>query len=387
MKTENQTIYLDSQATTPVDPEVLETMIPYFTTLNGNGNHRLGWTASSAIETARYQVSSLIKARPSEIIFTSGATEAINLGLLGLVDANQSNRKHIITQKTEHAAVLRCVEELEQRGYQITYLDVDSVGRIDLDKLDAAITEETLVVAIMLANNEIGTVQPVAEIGERCRSKGALFFCDITQGLGWHLIDVDAMKIDLASMSSHKIYGPRGSGALFLRKRKPAVGILPQTFGGGQERGLRSGTANLPAIVGFGKACEIYHEQSKSIHAHVLGLRNHLYEKLVNGIDGLILNGCAENRHPGNLSLAIPNMTGEELIGGMPEIMFSTNSACTGTSAQISHVIDALNAAPFVGKNTFRMGLNKFNTIEEMEIVSNRIISFVREKTSALEVV
>lgn len=367
-----------------MDPEVLETMIPYFTTWNGNGNHRLGWNANKAIETARFQVASLIQARPTEIIFTSGATEAINMGLLGLVDANVSNRNHIITQRTEHAAVLRCVEELEKRGYRITMLDVDSVGRIDIEEMQASITERTLVVAIMLANNEIGTVQPIAEIGRLCHAKGALFFCDITQGLGWHAIDVDAMKIDMASMSAHKIYGPRGSGALFLRKRKPSVSISPQILGGSQERGLRAGTSNLPGIVGFGKACEIYEANSEQIRVHLLGLRNFLNERLIEDIDGLVLNGCPENRHPGNLSLAIPNMTGEELIGGIPEIMFSTNSACTGSSSLISHVIQALSAELFVGKNTFRLGLNKFNTLEEMEIVANRITAFVSEKDIVL---
>lgn len=374
-----KTIYLDSHATTPVDQDVLESMLPYFTKYYGNGNHKMGWKTESAKETARFQVAELIGARPTEITFTSGATESINLALLGLAASNNGKRKHIVTQKTEHSAVLECVKELRNRGFEVTMLDVDTVGRVDLNQLEAVVGSNTLFVAIMLANNEIGTIQPIHEIGEICRSSGAKFFCDLTQGVGWHPINVDKMNIDLASMSSHKIYGPRGVGALFIRNLNPKTSISPIVFGGGQERGIRPGTSNIPGIVGFGKACELYHKTSGKTNVKIRDLRDRLQEFLFSSIEDVKLNGCPIHRHPGNLNIAIPNITGEELIGALPNIAFSTSSACASGSAKPSHVISALNVSEAVLKSSFRFGVNKFNTMSEIDYVGERIVEIVKK--------
>jgi cysteine desulfurase len=314
-------IYLDSHATTRVDQDVLDTMLPYFNKFYGNGNHRAGWKSNAAMEKARIQVSTLLGGRPTEVIFTSGATEAINLGLLGLSNANISSRNHIVTQRTEHPAVLNCIQHLRERGFRVTMLEVDGVGRIDLKELEKTVTDKTLVVTIMLANNEIGTIQPVEEIGQICHKYGAKFFCDLTQGLGWYPIAVDKMNIDLAAMSSHKIYGPRGVGALYVR-RFPKVSLAPVMLGGGQERGIRPGTANIPGIVGFGKACEMLLENPKQDTAHVSFLRNRLKDHIFNSVEGVKLNGCAHLRHPGNLNLTIPKISGEDLIGARSQTSF-----------------------------------------------------------------
>ena len=366
-------IYLDSHASTPVDHTVLEAMLPYFHTHFGNGNHKAGWKTNSAMEEARCQVSSLIGARPSEIIFTSGATESINLAILGLANA-ECTRRHIITQKTEHAAVLSCIAVLQDRGFDVTILDVDSVGRIDLHQLRQAINDNTLVVAIMLVNNEIGTVQPVKEIGEICRQSGAKFFCDITQGLGWHDVNVDALNIDLAAMSSHKIYGPKGIGALFTRRMSNRVKLDPIWHGGGQERGLRPGTCNIPGIVGFGKACDIAAMKGVQISRQIRSLRDRLQHHLFSNLDGIKLNGCPLSRHPGNLNIAIPGITGEDLIGALPHIMFSTGSACASGSTQPSHVISALGVNKEVLNSTFRIGVGKYNTTTEIDDAAKSLV-------------
>jgi len=376
-----QHIYLDSHATTAVDQDVLSTMLPYFTEHYGNGNHKAGRKTVTALEKARFQVSNLIGARPTEIVFTSGATEAINMALIGLAENNKTERNHIITQKTEHKAVLENIDVLKQRGYKVSILDVDSVGRIDLKQLENLINDKTLVVAIMLANNEIGTIQPIEKIGKLCKTFGAKFFSDITQGVGWHTIDVDKMNIDLASMSSHKIYGPRGVGALFMRRNGVKVNISPILFGGGQERGFRPGTHNIPGIIGFGKACELFQENQKEIYQHIKTLRDHLQNKIFNAIEGVKLNGCPENRHPGNLNIAIPNISGEELQGKLPNIMFSTGSACSSGSAKPSHVISALKVKDNILKNSFRIGIGKHNTMKEINYVGDRIITLINNLT------
>lgn len=371
-------IYLDSHATTRVDQDVLNTMLPYFNESYGNGNHRAGWRSDAAMENARIQVSSILGGRPTEVIFTSGATEAINLGLLGLAKANASNRKHLVTQRTEHPAVLNCIRHLKATGFQVTTLEVDSVGRIDLKALKKAVTDKTLVVAIMLANNEIGTVQPVEEIGQICKKHGAKFFCDLTQGLGWHPIEVDKMNIDLAAMSSHKIYGPRGVGALYVR-RFPKVSLAPVLFGGGQERGLRPGTTNIPGIVGFGKACEIMSEQPTEDINYISFLRDRLKDQILQSIEGVKLNGCVHLRHPGNLNLTIPKVSGEDLIGALPNVIFSTGSACSAGSIKPSHVLSSLGLGKEALKSSFRFGLGKFNTQAEIDFVGKRIIEVTRE--------
>ena len=379
MNLTKNTIYLDSHATTPVDPEVLKAMIPYFTEFYGNGNHKAGWKSDKALENARFQVADLINAKPSEIIFTSGATEAINMALLGLAKANTSERNHIITQTTEHKAVLESIEALKQNGYKITILKVDNVGRINLKELEELVTDKTLAVAIMLANNEIGTVQPVAEIGKICRNKGAKYFCDLTQGVGWHPIDMNKMNIDMAAMSAHKFYGPRGVGALFLKKSNPKTIIKPILFGGAQERGLRPGTNNIPAIVGLGKACEMINSNSHNIYDSIRKMRNRLEDQLFSSIKGIKLNGCPENRHPGNLNIAIPSISGEQLKEVLPNVMFSTTSACSSTSSKPSHVISALDVSKEVLKSSFRFGINKYNTIADIDLVGSNLIKVVKK--------
>ncbi len=372
-------IYLDSHASTPVDQDVLSVMLPYFTEHYGNGNHKAGWKTNSAVENARFQVSNLIGAKPSEITFTSGATEAINIALFGLLKSNASKRNHIITQKTEHPAILQSVNEIRRLGYKVTILNVDTVGRINTEDLKQAATEQTLVVAIMLANNEIGTVQPIKQIGEISKSVGAKFFCDITQGLGWYQLNMNTNYIDMASISAHKIYGPRGVGALFVRK-KANIKLKPILFGGGQEKGIRPSTINTPAIVGFGKTCDILNSESNRIFGHIKMLRDRMENQLFSSIEGIKLNGCPENRHPGNLNISIPTISGEVLKGKLPNVMFSTTSACSSTSTKPSRVIKAIQANDLVLKNSFRIGIGKYNTIEEIDYVANKIIDLVKEK-------
>ncbi len=366
-------IYLDSHATTRVDRDVLHCMMPYFTEHYGNGNHALGWKSDAAIENARVQVGQLIGAKPSEFIFTSGATEAINLGLLGLAKNNDSGRNHIISQKTEHAAVLQTLQQLEQEGYKITLLDVDPVGRIKLEDLKEAISENTFMVAIMLSNNEIGTIQPIHAIGEICKKWGSLFFCDLTQGVGWYNLNLQTLPIDLAAFSSHKIYGPRGAGALFGQK-KLLKKLAPIMYGGGQEKGLRPGTVNLPAIVGFGKACEIAFQNAKNITPKIETLRNYFQDRLFSAIPGIRLNGCPENRHPGNLNISIDNVSGEELAGQLPQLIFSNSSACTNNKT--SHVLAALpNKSALANEKSLRFGIGKYNTAEQIDLAAQKIIN------------
>ncbi len=374
-----RTIYLDSHASTPVDQDVLQSMLPYFTQHFGNGNHQAGWKTDSALENSRLQIASLIGARSSEIIFTSGATESINLSLIGLARSRSNKRNHIVTQQTEHSAVLKCIESLEQQGFKVTKIGVDAVGRIDLNEVNEVVTNNTLMVAIMLANNEIGTVQPIQEIGQICKDNGARFFCDLTQGLGWHPVQVDKMNIDLAAMSSHKIYGPRGVGALFVRRKNLKVDLSPIIFGGSQEKGLRPGTVNIPGVVGFGKATEILETQSEITTTRVQKLRDRLQEQIFSSIEGVQLNGCPTNRHPGNLNIAIPNVSGEDIIGALPNIIISTGSACTSGSSKPSHVIASLGVSKEIQKNAFRFGIHKFNTTEEIDFAADKIVRTVKK--------
>ena len=376
MKTKH--IYLDSHASTPVDQDVLSTMLPYFTEHYGNGNHKAGWKTSEALENARFQVSNFIGAKPSEITFTGGATEAINMALLGLAKANTSDRNHIITQRTEHKAVLQCVEYLKEQGYKVTMLDVDEVGRINIEDLKKSITNKTLIVAIMLANNEIGTVQPIEAIGELCIINGAKFFCDITQGVGWYPIQLKKMNIDMAALAAHKFYGPRGVGALYIKKTNPRIAIEPILLGGGQENGLRSGTHNVPAIVGLGKACELLQQNGKETFVKIRNMRDYLQKLLFASIDGIKLYGCPENRHPANLNIAIPSISGERLKELLPNVMFSTSSACSSASPKPSHVISALGVNDDIIKSSFRLGINKYNTVEEIDFVAKKIIQIVK---------
>jgi len=371
-------IYLDAHATTPVDEEVLSAMLPYFTEHYGNGNHKAGWRTSEALENARFQVADFVGARPSEITFTAGATEAINMALLGLVNANKSERNHIVTQRTEHKAVLECVTFLERQGYEVTMLNVDEVGRIRIEELKKVVTHKTLVAAIMLANNEIGTVQPVEAIGELCKNKGTKFVCDLTQGVGWYPIDLKKMHIDFAAVSAHKFYGPRGAGVLYTKENRFEGAIHPILFGGDQERGFRPGTHNIPAIVGLGKACEILKNNSDEIYYNIKMMRDYMQHQLFASIKGIRLNGCPDERHPGNLNIAIPTVTGEQLKELLPNVMFSTSSACSSTSPEPSHVISALGVRDDIIKSSFRFGIGKYNNIEEIDFVAGKIIEIVK---------
>ncbi len=367
-------IYLDSHASTPLDQDVLSAMLPFFTEFYGNGNHKSGWKTNAALENARFQVSNFIGAKPSEITFTSGATEAINMALLGLAKANTSDRNHIVTQRTEHKVVLQCVDALEKQGYKVTMLEVDEVGRINLDELKQVVTNKTLVVAIMLANNEIGTVQPIETIGNICKNNDAKFFCDITQGMGWFPINMKKLNIDLAALTAHKFYGPRGIGALYIKKTNPRIAIAPILFGGGQENGLRPGTSNVPAIVGLGKACELLQINGEQTYRKIEDMRNRLQKQLFSAIEGIKLNGCPINRHPGNLNISIPSISGEQLKGLLPNVMFSTSSACSSSSSKPSHVLSALHIDNETVTSSFRLGINKYNTNEEIDFVARKII-------------
>lgn len=375
-------IYLDSHATTRVDQDVLQMMLPFFTEHYGNGNHIEGWQSAAAVERARFQVSSIIGAKPDDLVFTSGATEAINMALLGVTNNHGGGRRHIISQKTEHAAVLQCLEQLRAKGYKITLLDVDDVGRISVDQLKATISEDTLLVAIMLANNEIGTVQPIKEIGTVCREQGVLFFCDLTQGIGWHKVDVGENNIDLAAFSSHKIYGPRGAGALYHRRINPKIKLKPILFGGGQEKGLRSGTVNLPAIVGFGKACEMASENLEENTFRIKEMRDLLQSHVFSALSDVSLNGCPVNKHPGNLNINIPFISGEELGARLPHLIFSKGSACASASSGFSHVLAAINDNKTQTDSSIRIGVGKFNTPNEISLAAQSIVQIALELQS-----
>jgi cysteine desulfurase len=369
-------IYLDAHASTPVDANVIDAMMPYFTRYFGNGNHRNGWQANQALEVARLKVAQLIGAYPGNILFTSGATEAINIGLIGLAKL-YPEKKHIITQPTEHPAVLETIRFLEKQGYAISYLPLDAYGIIDIQALEKAITPNTLCVAIMLANNEIGSMQPIEAIGKICKATDTRFFCDITQGAGWYPVDVDMQNIDMAVFSAHKIYGPKGNGALYYRG---SISSLPPLLhGGGQEKGVRSGTVNIPGIVGFAKACELMKEQRTSITDHLLHLRNHLWHLLSSSLEEITVNGSMEHRHPGNLNVRIKGVNSESLIGKLQNIMLSNSSACSSGSTKPSHVLTSLQLTEAQARECVRIGIGKYNTLEEIEFTAGKIIEAVNK--------
>ena len=369
-------IYLDAHAGTPVDANVIDAMMPYFTHYFGSGNHRNGWQASQALEIARLEVAQLIGAYPGNILFTSGATEAINIGLIGLAKL-YPEKKHIITQPTEHAAVLAVIKFLEKQGYSISYVPVDSYGIIDTEVLEKSITPNTLCVAIMLANNEIGSVQPIEAIGKICKAADIKFFCDITQGAGWYPVNVDLQNIDLAVFSAHKIYGPKGIGALYYRG---TIGSLqPVLHGGGQEKGVRPGTVNIPGAVGFAEACALVKEQRTSITDHLLRLRNHLWHLLSTSLEEISVNGSMEHRHPGNLNVRIKGISSESLIGKLQNIMLSNSSACSSGNTKASHVLTSLQLTEEQAKECVRIGIGKYNTLEEIEFTASKIIETVNK--------
>lgn len=378
----SRVIYMDHHATTPVDPRVVDAMLPYFTEKFGNAasrTHRYGWEAEQAVDAARRQVAGLIGAKPTEIIFTSGATESDNLAIKGVVGRYADKGNHIVTATTEHKAVLDSCKALEKAGQaSVTVLKVSATGEIDPEDVRAAITDETVLISLMLANNEIGTIHDIAAIGAIAREHGVLFHTDATQGVGILPIDVDAMNVDLLSLTAHKIYGPKGCGALYVRSQSPRVRVDLEMHGGGQERGMRSGTLNVPGIVGLGRACEIFRETSETDATHVRTLRGRLKEKLFGELNGLVLHGHPERRLPGNLSLGIEGVDGESMLMALDDVAVSSGSACSSTTLEPSYVLRAIGVSDRLAHSTLRFGLGRFNTEEEVDHVAERI---VREAT------
>lgn len=376
-------IYFDNQATTPVDPRVLEAMLPYFTEHFGNAasrSHAFGWVAEEAVERAREQVARLIGARnPKDIVWTSGATEATNLAIKGVAESYRQKGDHFVTQKTEHKATLDTLKHLEKQGFRVTWLDVDSEGRVNPEDVRAAITDKTLLVSVMLANNEVGTIQPVADIGRICRERGVLFHCDAVQGAGKIPFNVDDACVDLASLSGHKIYGPKGVGALYVRRDKPRVQITAQIDGGGHERRMRSGTLNVPGIVGFGRACELCAQEMDEESARVAALRDRLEKGLFENIDLLRLNGCRAHRLPGNLNVSFPYVEGESLMMALKDVAVSSGSACTSASLEPSYVLTAMGVPDEMAHTSIRFSLGRFNTAEEVDHVVRLAIEKVRK--------
>ncbi len=361
-------IYLDYSATTPVDPRVAEKMIPYLTELFGNPasrSHPFGWTAEKAVEDAREEVAKLVNADPKEIIWTSGATESNNLAIKGAAHFYSGKGKHVITVKTEHKAVLDTVRELEREGFEATYLDVQENGLIDLEVLKAAIRPDTVVVSVMFVNNEIGVIQPIAEIGEICREKGIIFHVDAAQATGKVDIDLAKLKVDLMSFCAHKTYGPKGIGALYVR-RKPRVRLEAQMHGGGHERGLRSGTLPTHQIVGMGEAARIAKEQMEQDRAHIVALRQRLWDG-IQGIEALHLNGDADHNWPGILNVSFAYVEGESLIMALKDLAVSSGSACTSASLEPSYVLRALGLNDELAHSSIRFSIGRFTTEEQID--------------------
>ena len=374
-------IYMDYHATTPVDPRVLEAMMPYFTEKFGNAasrNHAFGWEAEEAVEKARKQVADLVGANSKEIIFTSGATESNNLAIKGVAEMYREKGNHIITQVTEHKAVIDTCKKLEKQGLRVTYLPVQKDGRISLDDLRAAITDKTILITIMAANNEIGVLQPIAEIGAIAKEKGILFHTDAVQAVGKVPFDVTAAKADLASMSAHKLYGPKGVGALYVRRRNPRVLLAEQINGGGHERGMRSGTLNVTGIVGFGKAAELCHQGMAAEAERLRGLRDRLNTALHEHLDEIYINGSMEHRLPHNLNISFAYVEGESLLMGINDVAVSSGSACTSASLEPSYVLKALGAGDDLAHSSIRFGLGRWTTEEEVDYVVEKLTTVVR---------
>jgi cysteine desulfurase len=374
-------IYMDYHATTPVDPRVLEAMLPYFTQEFGNPasrNHAFGWAAEKAVEQARQQVADLVGATPKEIVFTSCATEADNLALKGVAAMYAEKGNHIVTCVTEHKAVLDPCHQLEKQGFHVTYLPVRKDGLIDLGELRAAITPKTILISIMTANNEIGVIQPVAEIGAIAKEKGILFHTDAVQAIGKIPFDVNQVKADLVSMSAHKMYGPKGVGALFVRRRNPRVLLAEQISGGGHERGIRSGTLNVPGIVGLGKAAELCRLEMAEDAARLRRLRDRLNETLHQSLDGIYVNGSMEQRLPHNLNISFAYVEGESLLMGVNDVAVSSGSACTSASLEPSYVLKALGAGDDLAHSSIRFGLGRWTTEEDVDYVAEKLTAVVR---------
>jgi cysteine desulfurase len=373
-------IYMDNHATTPVDPRVVEAMLPYFTEKFGNSasrNHPFGWAAEEAVENARAQIAKLINATPKEIIFTSGATESDNLAIKGIAEMYHEKGNHIITQVTEHKAVLDTCKRLEKYGYQVTYLPVEKDGRINLDDLRRAITPKTILISIMYANNEIGAVQPIEEIGKIAKEKGIFFHVDGVQAVGKISVDVQRDNIDMLSISAHKLYGPKGVGALYVRRRNPRVQLSAVIDGGGHERGMRSGTLNVTGIVGFGKACELCRLEMDAEAERLRGLRDRLKDAIMGSLDETYINGSMTHRLPHSINISFAYVEGESLLMGINDIAVSSGSACTSATLEPSYVLKALGVGEDLAHTSIRFGLGRFNTEEEVDYVAARVVETV----------
>jgi len=377
----DQPIYLDYQATTPLDPRVLEAMMPYFTYKFGNPHsrsHAYGWEAEEAVEKARGQVAKIIGADEKEVIFTSGATESNNLAIKGVAEFYRDRRDHIVTTVTEHKCVLDTCRHLEQQGFKVTYLPVQKNGLVDLEQLNAAVTDKTVVVSVMAVNNEIGVIQPLAEIGKICRAKGAFFHTDAAQAVGKIPLDVEAMNIDLMSISGHKIYGPKGIGALYVRRR-PRVRMVAMINGGGQERGFRSGTLPTPLCVGIGEACEIAMKEMDAEAKRLATLRDRMLKGLQDKLPEIYVNGDLEHRIPGNLNISFAYVEGESLMMGIKSLSVSSGSACTSASLEPSYVLRALGVDEELAHTSLRIGLGRFTTEQEVDTAVEELVSHVNK--------
>ncbi|HEX8817574.1 MAG TPA: IscS subfamily cysteine desulfurase [Terriglobales bacterium] len=373
-------IYMDNHATTPMDPRVLEEMLPYFMEKFGNAasrNHSFGWAAEEGVETARERVAKLVGASTKEIIFTSGATESDNLAIKGVAEMYREKGNHIITAVTEHKAVLDTCKRLEKYGYRVTYLPVQTDGLVDLDELKRAMDDKTILVTLMWANNEIGVLQPIEEIGKLCHERGVVFHSDATQAVGKIPVDVNKANVDLISISAHKMYGPKGVGALYVRRKNPRVQLAAIIDGGGHERGMRSGTLNVPSIVGLGKACQICMEDMPQESKRLTALRTRLKDGIMNHLDEVYINGSMEHRLPGNLNISFAYVEGESLLMGINDIAVSSGSACTSATLEPSYVLKALGTGDELAHSSIRFGLGRFNTEAEVDYVAARLVETV----------
>lgn len=386
-------VYMDNNATTRTDPRVVEAMLPYFTEKYGNAasrSHAFGWEAESAVEEGREQIAALLKASAKEIIFTSGATESNNLAIKGVAAMYKKKGNHIITQATEHKAVLDTCKRLERDGFQVTYLPVDKYGQVHAEQIREAITDKTVLISIMAANNEIGTLQPIKSIGKLCKEKGVLFHTDAVQAIGKVPLDVEEMGIDLLSISAHKIYGPKGMGALYVRKKDPRVRLEPQIDGGGHERGMRSGTLPVPLIVGLGRACDILRNEMATENERTFRLRERLRKGIMDKLPETYLNGHPTERLPGSANISFAYVEGEGLMMGIKEVAVSSGSACTSASLEPSYVLRALGVGDELAHSSIRFGIGRFNTEAEVDFVVDlvvREVSRLREMSPLYEMV
>lgn len=375
-------IYMDNHSTTQTDPRVVEAMLPYFTDVFGNAasrNHAFGWQAEDAVENARASIAKALNADPKEIVFTSGSTEGNNLAIKGIAEMYREKGNHIITAVTEHKATIDPCKRLEREGFDVTWLPVQPNGLVDLNQLRDAITDKTILVSIMHANNEIGVIQPVKEIGALCEEKGVVFHTDATQTVGKIPVDVKDMNIHLLTFSGHKIYGPKGVGVLYVRRRKPRVRVTPIIDGGGHERGMRSGTLNVTGIVGLAKALEICMEEMPEESKRLGGLRDYLRKKLFDNIPEIYENGDPENKLPHSLNVSFAYVEGESLLMGISDVAVSSGSACTSASLEPSYVLKSLGLGDELAHSSIRFGLGRFNTQEEVDYVADKLIGVVEK--------